>query len=165
VRVVRCFAFLDLCGFTSYTEEHGDTKAVAVLSQLRAILRAEAENHGVRVTKWLGDGAMLSGVEARDVMACAVAVGERMAAEGELPLRGGVSEGPVIMFEGDDYIGDAVNRAARLCEVARPGQILVTEDTAPQAPDGAAGRRLPAVWAPGLSLPVDVRELVRVSAA
>jgi adenylate cyclase len=65
----------------------------------------------------------------------------------------------VIMFEGDDYIGAAVNRAARLCQVARPGQILVTSDTAAAAPDGVSCRELPAVWAPGLPQPVDVCEL------
>ena len=159
MRVVRCFAFLDLCGFTAYTEQRGDQQAVAVLAHLRAILRAQAEQSGVRVTKWLGDGAMLSGVEAADVIACAVEVSARMRVESSLPLRAGVSSGPVIMFEGDDYIGAAVNRAARLCQVARPGQILVTSDTAAAAPDGIACRELPAVWAPGLPQPVDVCEL------
>ena len=105
MRVVRCFAFLDLCGFTAYTEEQGDARAVEVLAQLRAVLRAEAEDKGVRVTKWLGDGAMLSGVEAASVLECVTTVRERVGVEGRLALRGGVCHGPVIMFEGDDYIG------------------------------------------------------------
>jgi class 3 adenylate cyclase len=30
------------------------------------------------------------------------------------------------MFEGDDYVGRPVNRAARLCDSAGPGQLLVS---------------------------------------
>ena len=40
------------------------------------------------------------------------------------PLRAGLASGPVILFEGDDYIGKAVNMAARLCAVAKPGEVL-----------------------------------------
>ncbi len=159
MRVVRCFAFLDLCGFTAYTEEQGDARAVEVLAQLRAVLRAEAEDKGVRVTKWLGDGAMLSGVEAASVLECVTTVRERVGVSGRLALRGGVCHGPVIMFEGDDYIGAAVNTAARLCDAAVAGQILATSDTAAFAPPGLETRRLHEIRVPGLSAPVSVCEL------
>jgi adenylate cyclase len=160
MRVVRCFAFLDLCGFTAYTEEHGDAEAVAVLAQLRAVLRAECEDKGVRVTKWLGDGAMLSGVEATDVLRVIADVRERVGVEGRLALRGGACVGPVIMFEGDDYIGAAVNIAARLCDAAVAGQVLVTRDTAPYAPPGLTTTALHTIRVPGLSAPVEVLELL-----
>lgn len=136
MRVVRCFAFLDLCGFTAYTDQHGDAAAVAVLARLRSSLRAEAEERVVRVTKWLGDGAMLSGIDSAAVMACSAAVRDAIAAEGPLALRGGIAEGAVIMFEGEDYIGASVNLAARLCAAAKPGQILV----AANGPARASGR-------------------------
>ena len=124
MRVNRTFCFLDLCGFTAFTDEHGDQEAVAVLGHLRAVLRAEAEDAGVRVTKWLGDGAMLSGVDATAVIGCAASVRDVLLTDGRLALRGGICEGKVIMFEGDDYIGAAVNVAARLCSEAAPGQLL-----------------------------------------
>lgn len=160
VRVVRCFAFLDLCGFTAYTEEHGDAEAVAVLAQLRAILRAECEDRGVRVSKWLGDGAMLSGVETADVLKCVADVRERVGVEGRLALRGGACVGPVIMFEGDDYIGAAVNIAARLCDAAVAGQVLITRDTSVYAPPGLMVTPLHDIRVPGLSVPVEVLELL-----
>jgi adenylate cyclase len=159
VRVVRCFAFLDLCGFTAYTEEHGDAQAVEVLAQLRAILRAEAEDKGVRVTKWLGDGAMLSGVEATSLLECVTQVRERVGVDGTLAMRGGTCAGPVIMFEGDDYIGVAVNTAARLCDAAAPGQLLATAETAALAPPGLNTRLLTEIEVPGLSARVAVHEL------
>jgi adenylate cyclase len=159
VRVQRTFAFLDLCGFTAFTDAHGDAEAVTVLSQLRAVLRTEAENWGVRVTKWLGDGAMLSGVEAAAVVSCSVAVRDRLHRDGRLALRGGICEGPVIMFEGDDYIGAAVNVAARLCARAAPGQLLITGPTAVSVPEHLTPVPLGELPIDGISQVVDVLAL------
>jgi adenylate cyclase len=159
MRVNRTFCFLDLCGFTSFTDEHGDQEAVAVLGHLRAVLRAEAENDGVRVTKWLGDGAMLSGVDATAVIACAASVRDVLLNDGQLALRGGICEGKVIMFEGDDYIGAAVNVAARLCTKASPGQLLVTGGAATSVPMHLAPVALGAITVPGVSQSIDVYAL------
>jgi class 3 adenylate cyclase len=84
VRVTRSFVFLDLCGATS-TESHGDREALAIVAMLRRTLRASAEEHGVRVTKWLGDGAMLSGTDAGRVASCAVDVSDTIAQRSPLP--------------------------------------------------------------------------------
>jgi adenylate cyclase len=159
MRVRRTFSFLDLCGFTSFTDAHGDQEAVAVLGHLRAVLRAEAENHGVRVTKWLGDGAMLSGVEPEPVVRCAALVRDVLQTDGRLQLRGGVCEGKVIMFEGDDYIGAAVNVAARLCSRAVPGQLLVAGGTAEAVPEELAPVALGELTVPGVSSPIEVLAL------
>jgi adenylate cyclase len=159
MRVRRTFCFLDLCGFTSFTDEHGDQEAVAVLGHLRAVLRAEAENHGVRVTKWLGDGAMLSGVDAGAVIRCAALVRDVLQSDGKLALRGGICEGHVIMFEGDDYIGAAVNVAAKLCSKAAPGQLLLTGGTAPSVPPDLHPVALGDLSVPGVSQPVEVLAL------
>ncbi|HEY4094619.1 MAG TPA: adenylate/guanylate cyclase domain-containing protein [Baekduia sp.] len=156
MRVQRTFAFLDLCGFTAFTDEYGDGQAVTVLSQLRAVLRAEAENCGVRVTKWLGDGAMLSGVDAGAVVECAAEVRDKLHRDGRLALRGGICEGQVIMFEGDDYIGAAVNVAARLCAQAAPGQLLITGRTAASVPAHLTPVPLGEMTIDGISQVVDV---------
>lgn len=159
MRVRRTFCFLDLCGFTSFTDEHGDQEAVAVLGHLRAVLRAEAENHGVRVTKWLGDGAMLSGVDAGAVIRCAALVRDVLQSDGRLALRGGICEGHVIMFEGDDYIGAAVNVAAKLCSKALPGQLLLTGGTKASVPPELQPVALGDLTVPGVSQPVEVLAL------
>ena len=161
MRVRRTFCFLDLCGFTAFTDEHGDSAAVSVLAQLRSILRARGEAHGVRVPRWLGDGAMLSGVEVPSVFECVFELNEALAATCPLPLRTGVCAGPVIMFEGDDYIGTAVNAAARLCDVAGPGQVLAESSTADHVPKGLRATMLAPVLVPGMARPLDIREITR----
>jgi class 3 adenylate cyclase len=130
-----------------------------VLAQLRTLVRVNAESHGVRVTKWLGDGAMLSGIDSGDVLDCARTVVERLHVEDGPDPRAGVCEGAVIMFEGDDYIGAAVNVAARLCDAAGPRQVLVASASVPaEVLDGRA-RALPPLSLPGVAAPVDVCEL------
>jgi class 3 adenylate cyclase len=125
MRVERAFGFVDLCGFTEFTDRHDDASVVVVLASLRTALREAAARRGVRVVKWLGDGAMLSSTMPDALVALAIEIDERMAEEAPpLPVRIGLAHGPVIMFEGDDYIGRAVNLASRLCDRAEPREIL-----------------------------------------
>src|SRR4051795_6068623 len=159
MRVTRTFAFLDLCGFTSFTDEHGDQQAVAVLGHLRAVLRAEAESSGVRGTKWLGDGARLSGFEAEPVIRCAAVVRDVLHNDGRLALRGGICRGEVIMFEGDDYIGAAVNVAARLCSRAAAGQLLLNSGAAAALPAALSPVALGEITVPGVSQAIEVLAL------
>src|SRR4051794_2916983 len=163
MRVTRTFCFLDLCGFTSFTDEHGDEEAVAVLGHLRAVLRAEAENCGVRVTKWLGDGAMLSGVDAAGGIGWAAGVRGVLQTDGRLALRGGICEGKGIMFEAADYIGAGVNVAARLCSLARAGQLLLPGGTAAAVPAALAPVALGEITVPGVSQPIEVLALDAVA--
>jgi class 3 adenylate cyclase len=128
-RVVRSFAFIDLSGFTAFTNEEGDDRAVDVLRQFREAVREAASSRGVRIAKWLGDGAMLVGVESEPLIEAVVDIEGRISGSGfPLPLRAGIAVGPVILFEGDDYIGHAVNIAARLCDEAEPREVLAVEN-------------------------------------
>jgi adenylate cyclase len=144
VRVERCFAFVDLTGFTSYADHNGDEDAVEVLTVLRSALREISARRGVRVVKWLGDGAMLSSLDTDAVVAAVLEVQCRLSDTGaSLPVRAGISSGPVIMFEGDDYIGRAVNVAARLSDAAGRSDVLATleiADSVPQWVDAVADR-------------------------
>lgn len=124
-RISRSIAFVDLSGFTAYTDRNGDDAAVGVLAQFRTALREVCAHHGIRIAKWLGDGAMLVGVHDEEIAEALVDLQSLFAQlQAPLPLRAGIASGPVILFEGDDYIGNSVNLAARLCDAANPGQVL-----------------------------------------
>jgi class 3 adenylate cyclase len=119
----RVFAFVDVCGFTSFTDRHGAHAATEVLTRFRSASRDVTARRGARVAKWLGDGVMLVGTDPGPVLA---AVGELMLRFRDDPfdIHAGIAGGTVLLFEGDDYIGRAVNLAARLCEAASPGEAL-----------------------------------------
>src|SRR3984957_19133940 len=119
----RAFAFVDLCGFTKFIAAHGEHAAVDAIARFRSLVRELAVRRGVRVAKWLGDGAMLIGVEVGPTIATAAELIGRYDGR-TLEIRGGVAHGKVLMIAGDDYIGRPTNLAARLCQVARPGELL-----------------------------------------
>jgi class 3 adenylate cyclase len=121
--VTRAFAFVDLCGFTSFTAHQGEHAAIETVTQFRALTRALVTRRGVRVAKWLGDGAMIVGVEIGPTIATAAELIARYADQ-PLALRGGVAHGEVLIIDGDDYIGRPTNLASRLCDAAQPGELL-----------------------------------------
>jgi len=126
MRVPRTFVFADLSGFTNYTAENGDDAAAFLLSAFRGVAREVASDRGVRIAKWLGDGCMVVSIEQSNAVAFALDL-EHRAAEvcAPLSLRVGMATGHALLFEGDDYIGSAVNMAARLCDHATNFDVLM----------------------------------------
>lgn len=155
-RVERSFAFIDLCGFTDFADNHGDDDAADVLHLLRSSVREAATNHGVRVDKWLGDGAMLVGVESPPLLAAVVEAKWALAEEVPLGMRGGLASGPVMVFEGDDYVGRSVNLAAKLCDLAEPDQCLATLALGEACPVGLEATGIGARAVPGFHDPIDL---------
>lgn len=138
MRVGRAFAFVDLSGFTGFTDAHGDEEAGQLLSDFRHDIREICSRRGVRVAKWLGDGAMVVAVEPRPLVEAVLEMEEKIdRRDTPLKLRAGMTEGRVIMFEGDDYIGSSVNLAARLCDDAGPHEILAIPELGPYVPPWA----------------------------
>ncbi len=160
MRVERYFAFVDLSGFTSFTDIHGDEESVEVLTGFRAAVRRIATDFGVRIAKWLGDGCMLVAVDGAQLVAAVIEL-ERIIDDLRLPLamHAGVSGGPVMLLEGDDYTGGPVNLASRLCDVAVPHEVLVTPAVARLAPEGAVREEVGPLTFPGMSQPVEVVRL------
>ncbi len=124
--VDRAFAFVDICGFTSYCDRNGEAAAVEVLGRFRSMTRHVVGQRGVRVSKWLGDGVMLVGTDVGPLVAACVELVSRFRATG-LDTHAGIAAGDVLLFEGDDYVGRTVNLAARLSEAAGPGEILAAD--------------------------------------
>ncbi len=160
-RVRRTVGFLDLSGFTTFSNENGDDAAVEQLAIFRSIVRHTGAGGGVRVAKWLGDGAMFGGSDAAAVIAVLLRVIYRVQAKGLLEVHGGVTTGDVIFFEGDDYIGSCVNKASRLADCAEPGQLLGPVSILP----GLAGSRavIGTIDLPGFDRPVEVADLCKAT--
>ncbi len=126
MRVPRTFVFVDLSGFTNYTAAFGDDAAGRILSTFRGIVRTVASDRGVRIAKWLGDGCMIVAVDQRDAINFVLDLEQRATDVcAPLTIRAGLATGHALLFEGDDYIGSAVNMAARLCDYARGVQVLM----------------------------------------
>lgn len=132
--VVRAFAFLDMCGSTAYLESAGAAATLEAVTRFRAATRHVAARRGVRVAKWMGDGAMIVGVTSGPTVAAAVELTARFA-DAAVPMRAGVAISDALLFDGDDYLGRGANYAARLCNEANPAEVLCDLDCAPEIPD------------------------------
>ena len=157
MRVQRAFAFVDLSGFTLFTDEQGDEASVEVLSAFRREVRSVATDSGVRIAKWLGDGCMLVSVEPAQLVEAVVLLGRRLRALSlPLPMHAGMAAGNVILLDGDDYVGSAVNLASRLSDAARREEILATPGLGALVPPGATATIVPDVAISGFVEPVAV---------
>jgi adenylate cyclase len=137
--------FVDLVGYTSTTSSMAAADLVAFTGRFRGRTYDVVTGLGGRVVKHIGDEIMFSALEAG--RACEIGLGliDAFGDAGALP-RGGVAHGPVVARHGDLY-GPTVNLAARLADIAVPGELLAPAavrsaiEDAPDLHAVPAGRR------------------------
>jgi adenylate cyclase len=129
--------FVDLEGFTTYTAERGDDAALDLLAEHQRVAAGIVRRNGGRVVKHLGDGLMLVFPSAASGVRAAVELVE--SPPEPLKLRAGVHTGQVIVTS-DDLVGIVVNVAARVTDLAKGGEVLVTADAMEAAGDLAGLR-------------------------
>ncbi len=139
--------FTDIVGSTALSQRLSPDMADQVRRDHFAVLRQTlAEADGIEV-KNLGDGLMAAFSSASAALACGVSMQQAIeldnrGREHAVGLRVGLSGGEVVRDE-DDYFGDVVIEAARLCAVCEPGQVLATDVVRLMA-----GRRSPLEFRP-----------------
>jgi adenylate cyclase len=126
------FLFADLVGFTALAELEGDDRAMAVALELQRRTRDVLTKHGGEQVKTIGDGLMLRCARPAAAIQLGMRLVEAMDEPDLPPVKVGIHTGPALASGGDWY-GQTVNVAARLCAVAPPGRVLVSETTRAQA--------------------------------
>jgi adenylate cyclase len=168
--------FTDLEGFTSFTDTHGDAAAIALIDEHHRRAGPVVRQWNGKIVKHLGDGLLctfadpLSGVRASlDLLGTAPA---------PLRLRAGVHMGEATVTR-NDVVGHVVNVAARVCEHADGGHVVVSADvvdaidgtapgtvtgTAAAAPAGIRFGRVRSRRLKGVKAPVGLCEVTAVPA-
>ncbi len=106
------------------------------LDALRAhrneLIDPKIAEYGGRIVKTMGDGLLLEFPSVVNAMRCVIDIQQGMAERNEtvedvqrIAFRVGVNIGDIII-EGEDILGDGVNVAARLQEIAAPGGIAIS---------------------------------------
>ena len=157
--------FTDLVGSTELSYSLAPDAADEVRRAHFSTLRDAIVESGGTEVKNLGDGIMVAFSASSTALTCAVAMQQAVELQNrsdqhELGLRVGISGGEVTR-EAEDFFGDPVIEAARLCAKAEGGQILAS-----QFVQLMAGRRCPHVFRlvgelelKGLFEPVDTVEV------
>ncbi len=121
--------FTDIVGFTEFTAERGDHDALALLDLQEQVVR-ETLPPDARVVKELGDGLMLWFPEAVAALDTCLDLRDRFEEEASdtapLWVRIGMHWGSP-SHRGDDLVGHDVNVAARIVELAGPGELLISD--------------------------------------
>jgi WD40 repeat protein/class 3 adenylate cyclase len=129
-RSLVVFLIADLRGYTRFTHEYGDEAGARLASRFAALGRAAVEERAGRVMGVRGDEVIAVFSSARQALGAAIALQARCAAEAsaDLPLRAGVGldAGEPVQLE-EDFLGEAINVAARLCALAEAGEVLATQ--------------------------------------
>ncbi len=149
IAVVAC----DLRGYTAFAHAQDSHDVIAVLQHFYDEVGAAAAEHGATIKDYAGDGVLLLlgapvpvAAHAADAVALAAAIRQRCAQLFErlgidLGIGVGVACGMVsvgvIGRERLEYVavGQAINLAARLCQAAAAGEILVDQSTLEQLED------------------------------
>ncbi len=174
--------FSDIRGFTRWTEQHQPTHIVTILNDYFELMVDAIHRHHGTLDKFMGDGIMalfgapiahgedtLNAVlSAMDMMEGLSKLNVRLREMGEedVQIGIGINNGPVIAgYMGSsksmEYtaIGDHVNLAARLCGVAKPGQILLSENTYQIVGRNISALKLAPVTVKGKVDPVNIYEV------
>jgi predicted ATPase/class 3 adenylate cyclase/DNA-binding CsgD family transcriptional regulator len=129
---VVTFLFSDIEGSTRLVKALRE-EYPRVLAEHRQLVRAAIAAHGGHEVDTAGDGFFVVFGGATQAVVCALEVQRALAAH-EWPagavvrVRIGVHTGQAVLA-GDGYTGVAVHRAARICAVARGGQVLISQAT------------------------------------
>ncbi len=124
--------FTDMENFTELIER-GDEEAYRILKRHNNIITESASQWNGRVVKGYGDGFMIAFPSVRRAVYSAISIqsllqthNSKFPSDERIRVRVGIDAGEPIR-EGDDYIGRAVNRAARIADAASGGQIYVSD--------------------------------------
>jgi adenylate cyclase len=139
--------FSDIRNFTTYSEKSWPEEVVETLNYYLDLQTRIIHEHGGVVDKFLGDGIMsvfsgermaLNAIEAAVDVQRTIArlnAGRKTSGEPVLHVGVGIASGVAVLGsvgsrDRMDYtaIGDTVNLASRLCDIAGPSEIFVSED-------------------------------------
>lgn len=135
----RAVVFLDIRGFTGWSERQAPEEVVRMLNAFYEATEAAVAPHGPIRIKYTADDALLVFAEPEPALRAVLALREALAthlAPFGLAAGFGIHCGPVIegmlgseSVKAFDVLGDTVNVAKRLCDGAAGGEILVSEET------------------------------------
>ncbi|CAN5245539.1 hypothetical protein BH24ACT23_BH24ACT23_02120 [soil metagenome] len=125
-RVRMAFCFVDLTGFTRFTEEEGDEEALDLVERFVDTVEATLPREAL-VVKTIGDEVMIVSTDPVTLTEWSVGF---LALFDERPLpRMGIHYGRAVYRDGD-YFGGEVNLTHRVVARALGGEILVTTSVA-----------------------------------
>ncbi len=126
-----CVVFLDIVGYTSFMDRHGDVAGIRRINHADSIVRPIVESHDGKVVKRLGDGWMVRFSRTRDAIEASIETQRQFFEQDRKeddPIRIKIGMNYGRLFEDhDDIYGDVVNVAQRLESECPDNSILLSK--------------------------------------
>ena len=130
----------DISGSSTLYDEIGDSDALRLVGICLDNMVAIVEREGGTFIRSKGDDVLAIFTDAADALEASRAMLSQQMTGPSLAIHVGATFGHVIRAR-DDIFGDSVNTAARLCSLAKPGELLVSDSLFERLPK-AGQRRL-----------------------
>ena len=122
----------DVVGYSRLVGADETGTLAALRAHRNEMIDPKIAEHGGRIVKTMGDGLLLEFPSVVEATQCMVEIQSGMAERNQgveedrrITFRIGVNLGDIII-EGEDILGDGVNIAARLQEIAEPGGVAIS---------------------------------------
>jgi len=131
----------DVAGYSRLVGQDEDGTLSALRAHRDELIDPQIARHGGRVANTAGDSLLIEFASAVDAVRCAIAIQHGMVGRNialprdrQIQFRIGINVGDVIEHDGD-LLGDGVNVAARLENLAEPGEIYLSRAARDQVRD------------------------------
>ena len=154
-RRLAAILFSDIAGYSAIMQKN-ELEGIQLRKNNLKIHKINIKKYHGRLLKEMGDGILASFDSIIDAVLCSLSI-QREATEANIPLRIGIHLGEVI-FERKDVLGDGVNIASRIREVANPNEITISETVYNDIKnkEGLITESLGEITLKGISKPVNI---------
>ena len=132
---VRTVLIWDMSGFSRLTRKHGIIHYLSMVRRMQEVTSPIVHRHEGEIVKFEADNGFAVFLKAEDGIRAAIDMNHafeeentRYPDEFDIRVSCGLDHGRIILMEGEDFFGDAVNTASKLGEdIASAGEILVAQ--------------------------------------
>src|SRR5215212_8013274 len=119
----------DVAGFSAMMERDEEGTAARIRALRADVIEPALARHHGRLVKTTGDGFLAEFASPVEAVRSALAIHDALASGSDInavKLRIGINLGDIIIEDDGDVLGDGVNVAARLEQLAEPGGVAIS---------------------------------------
>jgi len=139
----RAVLVLDMSGFSELSNRYGVVHYLSMVRRMQLTAEPIVGSYSGTLVKFEADNCFAMFPDVADAIQAAIelndafhAANEATSDELDIRIACGVDYGSILVLPGEDFFGNAVNRACKLGEdLAGPGEILVTSEAMARVPD------------------------------
>ena len=140
----RTVLIWDMSGFSLLTRRHGIVHYLSMVRRMQELTRPIVHDHRGAMVKFEADNGFAVFPDSGNGIRAALAMNAEFEKENakypeefDIRVSCGLDHGRIILLEGEDFFGDAVNVASKLGEdIASAGEILASAAAIDALPDG-----------------------------